>query len=97
MSTAMRNRYLLVIEKGDRNYSAFSPDVPGCIATGKTVEETIDSMRSALEFHIEGMVENGEVIPKPMPLSQYVQAADEVTDEDIIAHVIVSTPAVAPA
>lgn len=46
----MKNRYLVIIEKGVRNYSAFSPDVPGCIATGKTVEETIDSIRDALGF-----------------------------------------------
>lgn len=91
----MRNRYLVVIEKGDRNYSAFSPDVPGCIATGKTVEETLDSIRSALEFHIEGMVENGEVVPKPMPLGLYVEKADEVSGEDILAHVIVYTPKMA--
>ncbi|MFN2500921.1 MAG: type II toxin-antitoxin system HicB family antitoxin [Pyrinomonadaceae bacterium] len=56
----MVNRYLIVIEKGEQNYSAFSPDVPGCVATGRTVEDTLDSERSALEFHIEGMVENGE-------------------------------------
>jgi predicted RNase H-like HicB family nuclease len=88
----MRNRYLVVIEKGDRNYSAFSPDVPGCIATGKSVEDTLDSMRSALEFHLEGMAENGEAIPKPMPLGLYVQQADDASGEDILAHVIVNAP-----
>ncbi len=91
----MRSKYLVVIEKGARNYSAFSPDVSGCIATGRTVEETLDSIRSALEFHIEGMVENGEAIPKPMPLGLYVEKADEVSGEDILAHVIVNTPEMA--
>lgn len=91
----MKNRYLVVIEKGGGNYSSFSPDVPGCIATGKTVEETIDSMLAALAFHIEGMVENGEIIPEPLPLRSYAQEADEVIGEDIIAHVIVDTPELA--
>lgn len=91
----MKSRYLVVIEKGDRNYSAFSPDVPGCIATGKSVEDTLDSMRSALEFHFEGMIENGELIPKPMPLRLYVEKTDEGSEEDILAHVVVSTPEMA--
>jgi len=84
-----------VIEKGVRNYSAFSPDVPGCIATGQTLDETIDSMRSALEFHIEGMIENGEPLPTAMPLRAFVQNTDDMTGEDLIAHVIVRSPDVA--
>lgn len=91
----MTNKYLVVIEKGSRNYSAFSPDVPGCIATGQTVEQTIDSMRDALEFHFEGMIENGETIPTPKPLQYILQDTDNVTGEDIIAHVIVKTPELA--
>ncbi|MFL6467829.1 MAG: type II toxin-antitoxin system HicB family antitoxin [Pyrinomonadaceae bacterium] len=91
----MSNRYLVVIEKGDQNYSAFSPDVPGCIATGKTIESAIDSMRSALEFHIEGMVEGGEAVPQPKPLGHYVKQVEQVIGEDIIAHVIVDTPEMA--
>lgn len=91
----MNNRYLVVIEKGVRNYSAFSPDVPGCIATGQTLDETIDSMRSALEFHIEGMIENGEPLPTAMPLRAFVQNTDDMTGEDLIAHVIVRSPDVA--
>ena len=91
----MSNRYLVVIEKGERNYSAFSPDVPGCVATGKTVEITIDSMRSALEFHIEAIIENGENVPQPKSLGHYVREAEAVTGEDIIAHVIVDIPEMA--
>ncbi|MBK9215384.1 MAG: type II toxin-antitoxin system HicB family antitoxin [Chloracidobacterium sp.] len=91
----MKNRYLVVIEKGARNYSAFSPDVPGCIATGRTIEETIDSMRDALEFHIEGMIENGETVPAPKPLQYVLHDTNDVTGEDIIAHVIVQTPELA--
>ena len=84
-----------MLEKGEDNYSAFSPDVPGCIATGRTIEKTIDTMRSALEFHIEGMIENGEHPPRPRSLEYHVKEADEVTGEDIIAHVIVRTPEIA--
>ena len=88
----VRKRYLIVIESGDRNYSAFSPDIPGCIATGRSIDETIANMKTALEFHLEGMVENGEEVPQPSPLSYYVEKADEVTGEDIIAHIILNTP-----
>ncbi len=58
-------RYLVVIEKSLRNYSAYSPDVPGCIATGRTLDETTRNMREALEGHLEVMAEYGEPIPEP--------------------------------
>lgn len=91
----MKARYLIVIEKGDANYSALSPDVPGCIATGRSVEATIDEMRAAIEFHLEGMVENGEDIPIGQGLDRYIQQADGLTDEDILAHVVVNKPELA--
>ena len=50
-------KHAVVIEKGPRNYSAYVPDLPGCIATGKTLEEVETNMREAIEFHIEGMIE----------------------------------------
>ena len=56
----MKSRYLVIIERGERSYSSYSPDVPGCIATGKSIEETIDRMRSAIEFHFDGMIEAGD-------------------------------------
>lgn len=59
------NKYLIIIEKSKTGYSAYSPDVPGCVATGKTMSETEVSMKEALEFHIEGLVEEGLPIPKP--------------------------------
>ena len=58
-------KYAVVIEKGPANYSACVPDLPGCIATGKTLEEIEINMREAIEFHIEGMIEDGEPIPEP--------------------------------
>ena len=54
-----------VIEKGPANYSGYVPDLPGCIATGKTLEEIESNMREAIEFHIEGMIEDGDPIPEP--------------------------------
>jgi predicted RNase H-like HicB family nuclease len=58
-------KYAVVIEEGPSNYSAYVLDLPGCIATGKTLEEIETNMRQAIEFHIEGMLEDGEPIPEP--------------------------------
>ena len=79
--------FLVIIEKGANNYSAYSPDVSGCAATGKSVEETLESMRQALEFHIESMIENGEPIPAPKSLNYYIEKSDEISSEDILAHI----------
>ena len=56
--------YLIIIEKQKHNYSAYSPDVPGCIATGKTEEEVKKNMTEALNFHIEGLITEGLKVPK---------------------------------
>ena len=58
------DNYLVIIEKGKKNYSAYSPDVPGCIATGKTEKEVKKNMQEALEFHIKGLIEEGYTVPK---------------------------------
>ena len=55
--------YTVVIEKADNNYSAYVPDLPGCIATGSTLGETQEMIREAIEFHVEGMLLHGETIP----------------------------------
>lgn len=57
--------YAVVIEAGPPNYSAYVPDLPGCIATGKTVEEVTRRMRKAIAMHLAGMREDGEPIPEP--------------------------------
>jgi predicted RNase H-like HicB family nuclease len=57
-------RYLVVVEWSGRNYSAYSPDVEGCVATGDTLGEVIDNMQSALKFHLEGILLRGEEIPE---------------------------------
>lgn len=66
-------RYAVVLEKAKRNYSAYVPDLPGCVATGKTVQETLSSIRAAIEFHLEGMAEDHEPIPDPTSLVDYVE------------------------
>ena len=68
-------RYSIVIERTATGYSAYSPDVPGCIAVGDTEEETRDNMREALEVHFEAMREVGEPIPEPNASVSYVDVA----------------------
>jgi predicted RNase H-like HicB family nuclease len=91
----MNNKYLIVIEKGKSNYSAYSPDVLGCAATGKTVEETISNIKDALKFHIEGMLEDGESFPTPKTLNYYIANTDEISSDDILAHIEISLPEMA--
>lgn len=69
------NRYAIVIEKANGNYSAYALDVPGCIATGKTVDETRRRLVDALESHLELMREDGETIPPPSSFAEYVDIA----------------------
>lgn len=66
-------RYAIVIHKANGNYSAHAPDIDGCIATGKTVEETKREMSEALAFHFEGMAEDGNSIPEPTTVVDYVE------------------------
>ena len=66
-------RYAIVIEKAESNFAAYAPDLPGCVATGKTVEETEQQIREAIEFHLRGMREDGLPIPKPSSQVDYVE------------------------
>lgn len=68
-------KYTIVIEKANGNYSAYCPDLPGCIATGATVEETTERMRAAIEFHIEGLKAEGLDIPPPATTATLVEVA----------------------
>jgi predicted RNase H-like HicB family nuclease len=68
------HRYLIIIEKANGNYSAFSPDVPGCVATGKTQEAAESEMRTALQMHLKGLKEDGLPIPEPSTSVGYVEA-----------------------
>ena len=68
-------RYAVVIEAAGTNYSAYVPDLPGCIASGQTIEETENEIRSAIQFHLEGMKEDGQPIPEPSSAVEYVEVA----------------------
>ncbi len=61
----MTREYIVIYEKGKRNWSAYVPDLPGCIATAKTQRQLQRVIREAIEFHIEGLVERGEDVPEP--------------------------------
>ena len=76
-------RYAVVIEKAGNNYSAYVPDLPGCIAVGDTIEETEAEIRSAIEFHIDGLKEDGLPIPAPQSRAEHVEVA---TEEKLNAH-----------
>ena len=75
MKGASRVRYAIIIEKGERNYSAYVPDLSGCVATGKTIEETEHQIREAVELHLKGMREDGLPIPEPTSYVSYIDAA----------------------
>jgi predicted RNase H-like HicB family nuclease len=65
----------MIIESGERNYSAYLPDLPGCVATGKTIDELRRNMTEAVELHLQGMREDGVPIPKPTTIADYIEAA----------------------
>lgn len=68
-------RYAVVIERAVGNYSAYVPDLPGCIATGQTLGEIESEISEAITFHIEGMIEDGLPVPQPASQVQYVEVA----------------------
>jgi predicted RNase H-like HicB family nuclease len=76
-------RFAVVIEKATNNYGAYVPDLPGCIATGQTVEETLQQIQEAIEFHLEGMGLHGERIPEPSSLCQYIEVDVSTTSTAI--------------
>ena len=68
-------KYAIVIERAGKNYSAYVPDLPGCVATGETREEVESQIREAVEFHLEGMRDDGEAIPEPSSQVEYIDVA----------------------
>ena len=68
-------RYAIVIERAGNNFGAYVPDLPGCVSTGYTVAEVEANIHEAIEFHIEGMREDGETIPEPSSQVNYVEVA----------------------
>ncbi len=69
------NSYLIILEKTATGFSAYSPDIPGCIATGATREETEREMHDAIEFHLEGLKRLGNPIPEPSSTAVYCEVA----------------------
>jgi predicted RNase H-like HicB family nuclease len=67
-------RYAVVIEKAGDNFSAYVPDLPGCIATGDTLEEVELEIRDAIRFHIEGLETDGLPVPAPVAVAEYIEA-----------------------
>lgn len=65
-------RYLVVLEKANGNYSAYTPDLPGCIATGESREETESEIQKAIRLHIEGLKEDNLPVPDPQSSASYV-------------------------
>ena len=66
-------RYAIVIEKAESNYSAYVPDLPGCIATGTNIQQVEAEIREAIEFHIDGLREDGGLIPLPSSQVEYIE------------------------
>ena len=69
----MSKRYLVVVEQTTSGYSAYSPDLPGCVATGGSQEEVEANIREAIEFHVDGLREEGQPVPEPHAYSSYIQ------------------------
>lgn len=69
------SKYLVIIEEADQNYSAYSPDVPGCVAAGETREETIGLMKEAMEAHLSALRDDGLPIPAPSTSAEYLAVA----------------------
>jgi len=66
-------KYLIVIEKTGTGFSAYSPDLPGCVSTGRSREEVERNMREAIAFHLDGLREEGQPVPEPQSYSAYVE------------------------
>ena len=67
-------RYVVVIEKAEGNYSAYVPDLPGCVATGATVAAVEQEIRAAIRFHLEGLRADGLPVPAPSSIAEYIDA-----------------------
>ncbi|MBI2816003.1 MAG: type II toxin-antitoxin system HicB family antitoxin [Acidobacteria bacterium] len=70
-------KFAVIIEKGTKNYSAYVPDLPGCVSTGMTLEDVERNIREAMELHLEGMRQEGEPIPEPSTYCEYVEMPHE--------------------
>ncbi len=86
------DKYLIIIEKSQTGYSAYSPDVPGCIATGQTIEKTIVNMKTALKLHLRALLDDGEEIPSPRGVQSYLEAEKDSSGEEyFITHIAIES------
>jgi predicted RNase H-like HicB family nuclease len=65
-------RFLIVVERGHGGFSAYSPDLPGCVATGRTRDQVTRNMHAAIEMHVQGLLEDNLPVPKPQAFAEYV-------------------------
>lgn len=88
-------KYLIVIEKAVGNYSAYSPDVPGCVTTGRTIEATLDNMRKALSDHLELLAADGDALPAARGLEYHLQSDEQLRRgaDVVLAHIAFDLPA----
>lgn len=87
------HEYLIVLEKSDFAFSGYAPDVPGCGAVADTLEETIVLLQEALEFHVQGLVDDGEGIPLPSGAEAYRIAVEQSRGEEyFLTHIAVAIP-----
>jgi predicted RNase H-like HicB family nuclease len=66
-------QYMVVVERGAKSYGAYVPDLPGCVSVGETREEALELIREAIEFHLEGLREQGALIPEPCSSGEFVE------------------------
>ena len=66
-------RYMVVVEEGPESFGAYVPDLPGCVAAGESREEVLHLIQEAIEFHLEGLKEDGEVVPRPHSSSAFIE------------------------
>jgi predicted RNase H-like HicB family nuclease len=68
-------KYTVIVEQGERSWGAYVPDFPGCIAAGESREEVLQLIREAIEFHVEGLLQQGETVPEPHSFSEVVEVS----------------------
>jgi predicted RNase H-like HicB family nuclease len=66
-------QYTVIVEQGESSWGAYVPDLPGCVAAGETREEVLELIREAIDFHIEGLRENGEIVPLPHSFGELIE------------------------
>lgn len=87
------HEYLIVLEKANSGYSAYAPDVPGCGVASDTLEETITLLQEALEFHFQGLADDGDDIPLPSGAEAYRIAVEQSHGEEyFLTHIAVTIP-----